>query len=376
MSRHLLLAGTALVALPSAAFAAGIERNAPSTRVLFEEGRYMELSFSSVSPDLSGTGGDATPLGGPPFAAPNGTGDLLERYSTFGAAYKADLTDQLSYAFILDDPVGVDTAYPVVPSSIYSNTTASLDGIQLTGILAYDVTPQVKVYGGLRAQAIEASASLPFIGAAAGGYSVNADRDWSTGYMVGAAYQIPDIAFRVALTYYSEIEHTLSTVETIPLLATLNGSVDISTPQSLNLEFQTGIAQDTLLFGGIRWVDWSEFQIAPTLFSSPGVVGQPLVDYQEDWTTYTLGIGRRFNENWSGAFQISHEPAADYVPLTTLGPVDGRTSYGIAATYTMDNIKITGGITYVDLGGTQNFASTNFDGGDAIGVGVRIGYTF
>lgn len=376
MSRTLLLAGTALVALPSIAIAGGIERSAPSTRVLFEEGRYMELSYSSVSPDLNGNGGDASPLGGPPAAAPNGTGDLLSSYSTFGAAYKADLTNELSYAFILDTPHGVETSYPLVPGSIYSGTTASLDSIQLTGILAYDVSDRVKVYGGVRAQAIEATAALPFIGAAAGGYTVNADRDWSAGYMVGAAYQVPDIALRVALTYYSEIDHELETVETIPLLTTLNDSVDISTPQSVNLEFQSGIAEDTLLFGSIRWVDWSEFAIAPTLFSSPAVVNQPLVDYQEDWTTYTLGLGRRFNEQWSGAIQVSHEPAADYVPLTTLGPIDGRNSIGVAATYTMDNIKVTGGITYVDLGSTQNFASTNFDDGDAVGIGFRVGYSF
>ncbi len=376
MSRKLLLAGTALVAMPSVAFAAGIERAAPSTRVLFEEGRYLELSFSSVTPDLTGNGGDATPLGGPPAAAPNGTGDLLETYSQFGAAYKADLNDQLSYAFILDSPHGVDTAYPLVAGSIYSGTTATLDSIQLTGILAYDVSDRVKVYGGLRAQAIEAEAGLPFIGAAAGGYTVEAERDWSAGYMVGAAYQVPDIALRVALTYYSEIDHELETTEVIPLLTTLNDSVEITTPQSVNLEFQSGIAEDTLLFGSIRWVDWSEFAISPTLFSSPTVVGQPLVDYQEDWTTYTLGVGRRFSEQWSGAVQVSHEPAADYVPLTTLGPVDGRTSIGVAATYTMDNVKMTGGITYVSLGDTQNFASTDFDGGDAIGIGFRIGYSF
>jgi long-subunit fatty acid transport protein len=362
--------------MPSVAFAAGIERAAPSTRVLFEEGRYLELSFSSVTPDLTGNGGDATPLGGPPAAAPNGTGDLLETYSQFGAAYKADLNDQLSYAFILDSPHGVDTAYPLVAGSIYSGTTATLDSIQLTGILAYDVSDRVKVYGGLRAQAIEAEAGLPFIGAAAGGYTVEAERDWSAGYMVGAAYQVPDIALRVALTYYSEIDHELETTEVIPLLTTLNDSVEITTPQSVNLEFQSGIAEDTLLFGSIRWVDWSEFAISPTLFSSPTVVGQPLVDYQEDWTTYTLGVGRRFSEQWSGAVQVSHEPAADYVPLTTLGPVDGRTSIGVAATYTMDNVKMTGGITYVSLGDTQNFASTDFDGGDAIGIGFRIGYSF
>ena len=372
MTRFALLAGTACACLPGLAVAAGIERAAPSTRVLFEDGRYLEFSFSSVSPDLSGSGGF---VAGPTPAAPNGTGDLFESYLSFGFAYKADLNDRLSYAVIVDDSVGVDTQYPTVAGSIYSGTVAELNGIQVTGILAYDVSDRVKVYGGIRAQAIDANADLPFIGAPAG-YTVDAERDWSAGYLVGAAYQIPEIALRVALTYYSAIDHELASSEAVTGVTSLDGTVEISTPQSVNLEFQTGIAEDTLLFGGIRWVDWSEFAIAPPLFSSPAVANQPLVDYQEDWVTYTLGVGRRFSETWSGAVQVSWEPAADYTPLTTLGPVDGRRSLSLAATYTEGPMKITTGVTYVKLGETSNFAGTNFSGGDAVGVGLRVGYTF
>ena len=47
----------------SGAFAAGIERTAPSTRILFEEGRYLEFSFGYVAPDLEGTAGPGAPTG-------------------------------------------------------------------------------------------------------------------------------------------------------------------------------------------------------------------------------------------------------------------------------------------------------------------------
>ena len=362
------LATALLAASSTTALGAGIERSVPSTSVLFEDGRYLQFSFSTADPTLSGVGGALD-------SENAGTGDLLERFATFGAAYKADINENLSYAFILDEPVGVDTNYPVIETSGYSGTVAELNGLQLTSILAYRPATDVTVYGGVRVQAIDANATLPFIAAPAG-YSVDAARDIASGYMFGAAYERPDIALRVALTYYSAIDHELATTEVIPGSATVDSTVEISTPQSVNLEFQSGIAEDTLLFGSIRWVDWSEFAISPTLFSSDDVAGQPLVDYQEDWTTYTLGVGRRFNETWSGAIQVSHEPAAGYVPLTTLGPVDGRNSIGVAATYTKDNMKITAGVTYVDLGETQNFAATDFSDGDAIGFGFRVGYTF
>lgn len=357
-----------LAATATSSLAAGIERTAPSTAILFEDGRTLQLSFSTADPSLSGTGGALDP-------GEAGTGDLFESFLGYSFAYKADINDKSSYAIILDTPHGVDTAYPVLGTSGYSGTTAELNALQLSGILTYEPAENITVYGGLRVQSLEAQAVLPFI-AAPDGYSVDAERDISYGYMFGTAYERPDIALRVALTYYSAIDHTLDTTEVIPNQATVVSTVDIETPESVNLEFQTGIAQDTLLFGSIRWVDWSSFAISPTLFSSPAVADAPLVDYQEDWTTYTLGLGRRFSETWSGAVFVSHEPAADYVPLTTLGPVDGRSSIGIAATYTKDNMKITGGLTYVTLGETQNFAATNFDDGDAIGLGLRVAYTF
>jgi long-subunit fatty acid transport protein len=372
MFRALGLATTALITIPTLVAAGGIERSPPSTRVLFEEGRYVELSFSLVGPDVDGTGGLLDPTG-------SGTGELLEGFANYGAAYKADIGKGLSYAFIFDTPYGSDTLYPTVATSGYSGTSSDLDAFQLSAILAYDINERVKVYGGARLQSIEATAFFPFFGllgtppAPGITYDVDGNRDYSLGYMFGAAYQIPDIAGRVALTYYSAIDHDLDTTENIVGPPTLSNT-EVETPQSINLEFQSGIAQNTLLFGSVRWVEWSEFAISPAAFT--GAVGAPLVAYADDTFTYTLGLGHRFNENWSGAVQVTYEPATDAIPFTTLGPVDGFTSIGLAATYTMDNLEITGGITYADLGETQNFAGTVFDDGDAFGIGVRLGYSF
>ncbi len=355
------LGATALTLLATSALSGGIERAVPSSRVLFEDGRYFELSATFASPDVSGTGG-AVPPGGD-------TGDLLETFATLGAAYKADINENLSYALFLDQPWGVDTSYPTLATSGYSGTVATLDAIALTGVLAYDFNPNVKAYAGLRLQSVEAEAEFGFLPAP---YAVTADRDYGVGYMFGAAYQRPDIALRVALTYYSEIEHTLDTSETFGP-GSLDQTTDINTPQAINLEFQTGVAADTLVFGSIRWVDWSEFAIEPPLFVAN--VGAPLVDYEKDWTTYTLGVGRRFSDEWSGAVQVSYEPATD-TTLTTLGPIDGRTSLGLAATHTRDNMKITGGVQYIMLGDATNFAGTEYNDNTAIAAGLRVGWSF
>jgi long-subunit fatty acid transport protein len=192
------------------------------------------------------------------------------------------------------------------------------------------------------------------------------DADYRLGYVVGAAWERPDIAARVALTYNSEIVHTLDALEA----GFANTQFDTEVPASVNLEFQTGIAANTLLFGSVRYVDWSKFDITPPLF------GSPLVDYSEDTVSYNLGIGRRFNDQWSGAVTLGYEAPGGGL-VGNLGPTDGYTSIGVGATYTRDNMKITGGVRYVLIGdATTSTIGADFTDNTAIAAGIRIGYSF
>lgn len=102
-----------------------------------------------------------------------------------------------------------------------------------------------------------------------------------------------------------------------------------------------------------------------------------MVDYNYNSTSYSLGLGRKFTDNWSGAVTLGYE---DSHPGTTtnLGPVNGQKSVGLAATYTQDNIKITGGVRYIDFGNatTRPPVSGSFTGNDAVAVGLRVGFYF
>lgn len=340
----------------SMAAAAGIERTPPSTRVLFEEGRYMEFSLSYVDPDVSGTGGSA----GPGFPIPGSTGNILKDFSTFGAAYKADLGGRLSYALILDQPFGVSLNYP---RGFYEGTSSDLETTALTGMLGYDVTPRWTVYGGLRAQRMEAEGAVPFLG----GYTIETDTDIGLGYMAGIAYQRPEIALRVALSYYSGIEHSFDTEE----FGSIDGTIDVETPQQVALEFQSGIAANTLIFGSVRWVDWPQFEIDPDNYP----LAMPMVAYEDPWMNYRLGIGHQFNERLAGAFEVSYEPQTDTV-MPALGPVDGGTILTASLSYDLDPFIISGGVSYGWLNSAENELGTTFDGGTLQGIGIRIGYRF
>ena len=379
------LSTTCLAALlaAGAAQAGGLDRSGQSVEPLFEEGRWIQFSYGYVSPDVSGT--QAVPLG-PQSPAGASSGDALESYSQFGLAFKDDVSDRISYAVIFDQPFGADVDYGLNTTYFGRGSTAELDADALTVLLRYRFDGGVSVHGGLRYQELGAKAFVPFVTAPEGPtagvpYEADGDRDGGIGYTAGVAYERPEIALRVALTYHSEVEHEIDTSETSAFAAGAVDSVtDVETPQSVNLDFQTGVAPGTLLFGNVRWVDWSDFDITPATFS--GVTGIPLVGYENDYTSYSIGVGRRFNDSFSGALTLGYEDG-DAAFVTNLGPTDGAYSVGLGGTYTVGALELTGGVRYVKLMSTQTTLSSlpgvtvsEFEDNDAVAVGLQVGYRF
>ena len=345
-----------MLAATGGAYAGGVERSTQSVGILFEKGRYAELSFGRFAPDVSGVS---------PLSPGASSGDMAGDYNSWSLGYKMDIGDRMAFAMILDEPIGADVNYATGTFYPAGGSTAKLSSSAITALLRYQFENNVSVYGGLRYQTVHGEVALT------GGYTLDTNYDSELGYVVGVAWEKPEIAARVALTYNSAITHSLESVE----IGSPTVGFDTEVPQSVNLEFQTGIAKDTLLFGSIRWVDWTSFIINPPLYDA--VSPLPLVDYANDRITYNLGVGRRFSENWAGAVTIGYEKS-DGAPTGNLGPSDGLKSIGIAATYTMDNVKITGGVRYVDIGDatTNPPVSGVFSDNSGVGVGIKIGYTF
>lgn len=348
--RQFAVVTAAMLAATGGAHAGGVERSAQSVAILFEQGRYAELSFGHFDPSVSGSVGPGGVLQ---------SGDMSPSYNSWSLGYKMDINDRMAFALVLDQPIGANVNYAAGTGYPLAGSTATLTSNALTAMLRYKFESNVSVYGGLRYQTVRGVVALP-------GYTMQTNHDSELGYMVGVAWEKPEIAARVALTYNSAITHSLESLE----LGVVPGTFDTEVPQSVNLEFQTGIAKDTLLFGSIRWVEWSAFDISP-----PNFPLNPLVSYASDRVTYNLGVGRRFNETWSGAVTIGYEKPDGEI-TGNLGPTDGFKSIGLAATYTMDNMKITGGIRYVDIGDATTSIGANFEGNSGVGVGLRVGYTF
>lgn len=363
-------AGVLLVACPGLAFGAALENAVPQpVRLLYEDGIYGEIGFTYIDPHQSGD--NATdPNTGAAFTG--STGDVFNPRTHFTFALKGDLGDRLSYLVALDQPYAVDTEYGAgtFPGGFpYAGTKGKITSYQLTGVLAYDVTDRVKAYAGLRAENLDGSADIPFVA----DYSISLDSDWGYGFLAGAAYARPELGLRVALTYYSKIDHAFDSDEYTLVTGQQSTRTDMDTPQSVTLDVQTGINPKTLLFGSVRWVDWSEFSIAPPVYGD--LTGRALVDYKDDWWTYTLGVGRKLTPSLAGSFFVAYEPSVGGT-MTSLGPYDGRTTATAALSYDYKKFNILGALTYGVLGDTHNLLETDFDDGSVLGATLRIGYSF
>lgn len=310
----------------------------------------------------------------------------------------------------------VDTALNSTKKMLgQGGTKVDVNTQNLSMIFGFQPTENFNIYGGGVYQTVKGSLNLR--GAAASvfnGYDASFDETGGVGWLAGAAFQIPEIALKISATYRSEIEHDVTTDETLttqaalPLLA--NAGLDVSgaaqvlaqgstktslkTPQSVNLDLQTGIMADTLAFANVRWVNWKDFKIRPEKFGAVSelvgpLVGQPngfnIIQYSDDQISATVGVGRKLSEKWSGTFAVGWDSGAGEL-VSSLGPTEGYWNVGLGAQFSPTPATfIAGGVKYFMLGdakaqissqfGKENYIA-DFEDNDALAFGLKMGYKF
>ncbi len=375
-----LILAALLSSLATLASAGGIDRNGQPITFIFDQGTVFEAGFGSISPSVSGN--DAAILGGAPIS------NIGKGFQAYSFSVKADLTDQLSFGVLIDQPFGAEIEYGP-GSAAFGGTSARADLSATTALLRYKFNERFSVHGGFRVISGDADVSLTgglYAGLGLFDYTMSLDRTSAYGYVVGAAYEIPEYFLRVSLTYSSEITQSFPTTETnlelVPGLpptftpVTSTAPSESVIPQTLNLEFQSGIAPKTFVFGGARWAEWSKLRFDPPYLLA--ATGRTLIEF-EDTITYQLGIGRQLNENWTGLFSLIHEPGGDPI-VSPLAPVNGFSGATAGLVYTKDNLRVTGFLNYTKLGnatpGGSGVALATFENNHSVGGGIKIGITF
>ena len=361
-----LTTSAALLLTTTAATAGGLERAANTFGPLFEDGNYAELSYGQVTPDVTGSVTVPTAAG----AVEIDSGNVGESYGNFGAAIKYDVDANVSVALIFDQPYGANVAYP--EGTGYPQLAGATGEINSSGVTVlgkYQFNENYSFYFGPRAVSMDGSVII-------GAYDAVYAEDTAFGYVVGAAYERPEIALRVALTYSSELAFSHDTT-VLPGGSSVRVDVpatEYTLPETITLDFQSGVAENTLVFGSIRYADWTVTEI-----NSFGFPGNPIVSYSDPVTTYTLGVGRKFTEQFSGAVSVSYEAENDGI-ASNLAPTDGFTSISLGGTYDVGNgLEVTGGVRYIMVGDAVTALgplSPEFSDNSAVAFGLSVGYRF
>lgn len=360
-----------LLLLCSKLHAGGLDRTDQSVGVLFENGRLLEFGVIAVSPNISGIASVDAPTPG------ERSGNIGKDYKTYRFAFKDDINNKLSYAVIYDEPFGAKIHYP---TSRYFATGASTTVITkaFTGALQYQATDpdavlggQVSIFGGPRLQYIKARASVPFVA----NYHATADSKISPGYMIGMAWERPELGMRISLAYNSKVKSKLETKETLGS-QTKTSLTAIDTPESINLEAQTGITPSTLLYGSIRWVPWADFVVAPELYQT--TTGSPLSFFKDDRITYRIGLGRRIVDDLLVFGELGYEKSTGS-GTTNLSPSDGYSSYTLGTSYRHNKVKYTVAARYTRVGDADTMLrgiqpAGEFKNNSVLGIGFRVSF--
>ena len=234
----------------------------------------------------------------------------------------------------------------------------------------YQVNERFSFYGGLRIVGVDGDITVTSPVTVSSPYNLSVSKDYQVGYLAGVAYEIPDIALRIAATYESKTEHDFQDNTSTPF--------QVEIPQAFTLQAQTGVSTNTLLFGSVKWREWTRFRVQPsdflTLVPGVGVVNAPIAGGTSDIWTYELGVGRTFNENWSGAATIGYEKDNGDI-VGNFSGTDGYVSYGLAVSYETEGWKVTTGVRYTDIGDADS-SVTSFSNNDALSAGVKVSYSF
>ena len=377
------------------ALAAGLDRSGQSIAAFLQSGNYAEAGISILDPTVKGKD-----------LIKNNVSDMAEDYYFPSAAIKVQATEQISLGLLYDQPFGADAEYhdSTLFTNAAGNTKVEVDTQNISMLFGVQPIKNVNLYAGGVYQTVKGGVQLRGAGYgginAFGGYNADIPEDSAAGWLAGAAYQIPEIALKASVTYRSEIKHKVNIDESSagagPIAAILNnatGSTDITTPQSVNLDLQTGIMANTVAFANVRWVNWKDFAIRPYAFgvaanaatAAAGGKGFDLVAYTDDQWSVNAGVGRKLNEQWAGNVSVGWDSGAGN-PITTLGPTEGYWNLGVGVQFSpAANYFISGGVKYFWLGDAkaQSGAQFNTDSyladftdNHAIAYGMKIGYRF
>lgn len=387
--KNLLQYSFAGMLLASPALSGGWEASRLDSSFMYQEGSYAEVGTSSIDYDINGT------------TQANKTHKMAKDQTRTSLAFKMEygdfdigLTRYMSGAIQLDGQntaaqlttPGCDPAVnPNPPNalvkqvgycSIVPGADVTAHSIALIG--KYSINDNMSVLGGLNRYDVETSTVTTL----AGYYVVSGDE---MAPVVGAAYENKEIALRVELMVQAETDMALSAKSSLspvdPNAPSSISGAKLVIPQTMTLSFQSGIAEDTLVFGSIHKADWKTAQInIPANATHASGAVQNVDSAFANRTAYSVGIGRKLNDKVSVLGSYAMEDGGGPTSTDAFTLTDGSQTLALGARYTYENMTISGGYSYTKVGDVKTTPVTgmtaDYKNNKVTGIGFKIGFAF
>ncbi|WP_051541023.1 OmpP1/FadL family transporter [Ahrensia sp. 13_GOM-1096m] len=351
--------------LATAANAGGFSRGTADTDILYEDGNFVSrssMTFVSPKQNLTSQGYGASE-----------SSDLLESYVIPSFAMKLEPVEDIACAGTYTTPFGGKSDYSGTTLG-FDVTTAKTTGsvkqdfvtneLGLTCGVSFNAGPgKFTILGGAFYQSLDFEQLIGYSPKLGGPTLALRLSDHGYGYRVGAAYEIPEIALRAQLMYRSAVN-----VDATGTLDILSGGTanpfatgKATFPQSVELKVQSGVAPGWLVYGGVKWTDWSVFDVLE--YNATGTPASLNFFWKDGWTI-NGGVAHQLNDalavtaglTWDRGVGTGHD----------LQESDVWTASAGASFKPSENVEFRGGVGYSWFGA----ASQDFTAGGGVGSSV------
>ena len=366
--------------LASPAFSGGWEASRLDTSFMYQEGSYAEVGTSSISYDIKAT--TQATAGTTHKMAKDQTRTSLGFKMEYGD-FDVGLTNYKSGAIQLD---GMATAAHksgatcptagagILQCSLVPSGDVDMNSLALLG--RYKLNENISFLGGINRYEVSNGTVQTL-----SGYYEGVSGDEMVP-MAGAAYENKEIALRVELLVQLETDMSLTakTSAAKGLATTAASNSKLVVPQSMTLNFQSGVAEDTLMFGSIHKVDWDTAQITIPENNSAKAINTAFASR----TAYSVGIGRKINDSISVLGSYSTEDGGGATSADPFTLTDGSQTLGLGVRYTRDNMTVSGGYSYTKVGDVKVTSAAapgvnltaDYKNNEVSGIGLKIGFSF
>ena len=360
MLKYYAAVGT-LALSTTAVNAGGWETSRLDTGFLYQHGNYVEASYGNLDYSVNATSTTFTK---------HGMAKDQSRMSVSGkfqiGNFDIGLTSFGSGAIQMDGQNAIGVS--VVPSAdVKLNTQAFMT--------RYSFNDKYAIIGGVRQAKLKAS-TLNTVALA--DYSIEAvDK---SGIVYGLAYERSDIALKFEVLRSEKIKIELTGDVLFGGNHLVTGSLVI--PEATTINFQTGIADNTLLMASAHRVNWTGSDVILNVADAPPLDALNQASEFSNTTSYSLGLGRRLNEQTSASLTYSWEkgtnPGGKSESPFTMSNGSETLSFGVQ--HKIGLMTISGGVSYTKVGDVDVTHSTSltasYAGNSVTAVGIKVGYNF